>query len=288
MGRLRLKGIIIITLVTVLSLSLFGCNRQEEAKLLFSRNTVRHIDEDGWVYTCSYFYYNDGSVTDTIPPITFTGINLRYRYGNPINTDNPIQMLGEGVSEETDRDMEKIASFLGYGSPGMKALTVEEIMSKDRSALKLEAIDEALFFDLLDKAVNSNASPVGKYIEHPSYGLLCEQNFEDGYAFQIGYMVGMGCIDVMMIDVLYKSDDTDVGYVQLSDLVKNNIASQDQKELYAVITDIAAGIVNNNDYLYGKDDYKTGDIASIDLSRLYHFLSDLEKNNYAEYVITDR
>ena len=285
-NNVKSKWILFILVVSMV-FSITGCKQEHDNStgITFSYSTVRHIEDNGWVYTCSYFFNNDGTVDDSVPPVTFSVINLRHRYGTPMNTKNPIQMLGDGVSEETDRDMEKIAAFLGYGKHGMKALEIEEIMAKDRNSLELEVVDKELFFELLDKAVNGEAVPVGRYIEHPSYALLCEPAYLDGYCFQIGYMVEMGCIDVMMIDVLYADSNTETGYRQLSDMIEDGTATEEQKELYNTLEAISAGIVENNSYLYGKKEHGKTETADVELKRLYSFLADLEENNYGEYVV---
>lgn len=284
-----IKKFAVLFLTLLLVLGLTACKQENDEtsmEITFSYSTVRHIEDDGWVYTCSYFFKKDGTVDDSVPPVTFSVINLRHRYGTPMNTQNPIQMLGDGVSEETDRDMEKIAAFLGYGKPGMKALRIEEIMAKDRDALELETVDKELFFELLDKAVNGEAVPVGRYPEHPSYALLCEPAYLNGYCFQIGYMVEMGCIDVMMIDLLYADSNTETGYRQLSDMVDDGTATKEQKELYNTLKAISAGIVENNNYLYGKAEHGKTETAEVELKRLYSFLADLEENNYGQYVVS--
>lgn len=264
----------------------------------FSRQYAREIIDSEWIYTMTYFYYNDGSVDNSVPPLTFSVINLRHRYPLSANlefvTDDEInngefrkaqiQIFGDGVSDETDHDMQKIAEYLGYGGNSSVYPSIEEILKKDRSILELDVIDESLFFKLLDKVMNSEPQKIGKYFNYPSYALLNEQQFVDGYEFQVGFTLSMGNIDVIIIDVLYRNDESSWGYTQLSDLVENGQATDKQKSLYNYITKIEEGIEKNNDFLFKLSQDLSLDDTGIDCNRLFAFLSDIDKNQIEAYI----
>lgn len=271
----KLKRVVILfSLMFVILIVSTSCATSE---LTWSKNISRYVSEDGWVYTCEYFYYNDGRVDRSVPPVRFNAVNLRHL------NNNLIQILGHGVSAETDLDMKKIASFLGYGESVEECLTIEELKQKNRSELELEVIDEEMFFKMFDDAITGTPHPVGKYLNHPSYALLNEPTFTDEYQFQIGYRLGMGCVDVIMIDVLYKDSTSTEGYIQLSDLIDEGEASADQVALFEQITKIEEGIVIENDFCYGVSELTDVEIASVKLARLYTFLSDIENRNSSKY-----
>lgn len=275
------KSVLLSVLFLVLMTFMVACqgnDSTEETKRQRLKNFARYVDEDGWVYTCVYTHYSDG-LPGSSAPVVFNVINLRYR-----SDSGSIQILGDGVSPETDRDMHEIATFLGYGeSVGTERPTLEELLAQDRSTLKLEVLDEELFFKLFDEAVSGEPREAEKYIEHSGYALLAEPAFKNEYRFQIGFRLGMGHIDVIMIDVLYQNSDSPNGYVQLYDLVRDGAATEEQLSLYETIKAIEEGIVSTNDFCYGKSQYSSKKIASCELSRLYKFLKDMDKKDYMKY-----
>ena len=279
MGR-RWKAVLMCITFFVLLPIMVSCQDDSPTEAMKSKsmkNIARYVDEDGWVYTCDYEYRSDGTSSPSVAPVVFNVINLRHR-----SNSGAVQILGDGVSAETDRDMHEIATFLGYGEPGDRP-TVEQIQAQDRNTLKLEVLDEELFFKLFDEALSAEPRKAEKYIEYPGYALLTEPAFKKGYRFQIGFRLGMGHIDVIMIDVLYQNSDSPNGYVQLYDLVRNGTATEEQLSLYEAIKMIEEGIVSTNDFCYGKSQYSSKKIASCELSRLYKFLKDIDKMDYMKY-----
>lgn len=266
--------------------------------MMFSKQYAREVTDDGWIYSVTYFFFNDGSVDNSIPPLTFTAINLRHRYPESVNIDDmddgvldgngfykaDIQILGDGVSEETDRDMQKIADYLGYGGDNGTYPSVDEILSKNRGSLELEILDESLFFDLLDRAIDAEPKKVGKYINHPAYALLNEQQFVDDYEFQVGFILSMGNIDVLVIDILYRDESSSWGYVQLSDLLERGQATDEQKAIYAYINELETGIVSNNDFLFHPSHGIDSSNTDVDWERLFSFLSDIDENQIEAYI----
>lgn len=280
MGRI-IRNILLFLQIALFSVLLVSCNTKKEEELPWTKSVSYFVTEDGWVYTCEYFMMKDGSVSEVIHPVTFNAINLRYL------KDNSIRILGNGITPESDRDMRKISAFLGYGSE-TDFLTAEEIAQKDRSELELEEIDEQMFFELLDEALSGEPYVVGEYMSHPSYAMLNEPGFLDGYQFQIGFRQGMGNIGVIMIDVLFSDENAENGYRQLSDMVEDNTASSEQILLYEQLKEIEKGIVENNLFCYGESEMKELEFAKVDLSRLYQFLSDIHNNSVGKYDASSR
>lgn len=280
MGRLRRKCFVLLQ-IFALSILLVSCNTKKEEELPWTKSVSRFVTEDGWVYTCEYFFLKDGSVSELIHPVTFNVINLRYL------KDSSIQIFGNGITPESDRDMRKISAFLGYGSE-TDFLTAEEIKAKDRSELELEEIDEQVFFRLLDEALSGEPYAVGEYMSHPSYAMLNEPGFLDGYQFQIGFRQGMGNVGVIMIDVLFSDGNAENGYRQLSDMVEDNTASSEQTLLYEQLKEIENGIVESNHFCYGESELKALELAKVEFARLYQFLSDIHNNSIGKYDASSR
>lgn len=291
----RIKFICTI-LISICILS--GCSQKkkdEAPKWNASETASYYISDDGWVYVFSYVSYSDGSITDS--PYTFYGVNLRYRYNDaymkePVYDKNgklvsgaqpqSIQILGNSSSGAIRNDMDKVSKMLGYNTGN---ITKEDLLAIDRESVTFEELDKDLFFRLMDECLESEPNPTGKYVDIPSYALLTETEYIDGYKFQIGFIGGIGTVDIMYIDVLYKTGDEYNAYKQLSDMVDDKTATDEQIKAFKLISDISNGIIKDNNLLYGYDENSKTKIADIDLSRLYSFFKDIENNNYNKYAI---
>ncbi len=272
-------------------------DQSEDVEWSFSKKIAREICSDGWVYTFDYFYLKNGQDKDTLIPFVFNAINLRYRYNEDYTTTieviedgekviktvpNVIQILGESNSKPIKRDMEKIGDLLGYtGDPP----SLDELLSLTSEDIEFEELDERIFLELLNKALSGDAHAEGNYSYLPTFALLTEPQYIDNYKFQIGFLCEIGCIDVIFIDVLFKTGTEYNDYVQLSDLFENNTASYEQQQAYRVIESISKGIVENNNLMHSFEDNHEKVIADIDFSRLFVFLSNIENGNYVQYSV---
>ena len=224
------------------------------------------------------------------------GVNLRYRYNDDYTTTvsvkedgqdvvkvvpQTIQILGESNSTKIKNDMNQIASILKYSGG---EVTNEELLSLTVDDLSFEELDEEIFIDLMQKALSGEPHKEGRYSYIPSYALLSEKEFLNGYKFQIGFINTMGCLDVIVIDVLYRTGSGYDDYIQLSDIVDKGEATQEQVALNHLIENISSGILQNNNFLYKEGDVQ--EIANVDISRLYVFLENIEKNEYYQYVVS--
>lgn len=291
------KNLIFCTILISICI-LSGCSQKKKddtPKWNASETASYYISDDGWVYVFSYISYSDGSTTDS--PYTFYGVNLRYRYndaymegpvydknGKPVSDPQPqsMQILGHSSSGAIRNDLVKVSEMLGYNTGN---ITKEDLLAIDRESVTFEELDKDLFFRLMDECLESEPNPTGNYVDIPSYALLTEPEYIDGYKFQIGFIGGMGTVDIMYIDVLYKTGDEYNAYKQLSDMVDDKTATDEQVSAFKLISDISNGIVKDNNLLYGYDENSKTRIADIDLSRLYSFLKDIENNNYNKYSI---
>ena len=110
MNKDKILSFVVILMLIFPVLTACSSNQVIDENTTFTKQYSRYIDTDGWVYSMSYFYYNDGRLDESVPPLLFSVINLRHRYPSTgdINFSNKIQILGEGVSEITDDDMKAI------------------------------------------------------------------------------------------------------------------------------------------------------------------------------------
>ena len=114
---------------------------------------------------------------------------------------------------------------------------------------------------------------------------MTEPEYLSDYKFQIGFVSDMGTIDVIYIDVLYRTGDAYNDYIQLSDMVDDGTASTEQIQAFDLIKSISDGIVRDNTFMYEYGANKNKNIANIDFSRLYNFLNDIENDNYNKYIL---
>ena len=273
-----MKKFITLIFVCISAFALAACgnkDKDEPSAPGFSKVFARNVCDDGWVYTFDYQYLNDGSIDEDAIPFLFYGINIRYR-----NTDGSVMILGEEDIPEIRNDMKKIAGILDYES---RKVTKEELLAINPEEYMFDVIDKDMFFDLMKEALNGEPQKTGRYTELPSYAMLTENGYTDGYIFQIGFVGGMGSVDAIFIDVLYKSDKSDCGYIQLSDMVDNSTADAEQERLSAVINSIMEGIVRENDLNFGYEENNDMVIDGVELSRLYIFLEDIADNNLDKY-----
>lgn len=284
-------------------------NKDDAVVWQFSYLTASEFHEDGWYFCFDKFFYKDGSEADDVMPYTFWAMNLRYRHadqqshaeetGNVQNTaegnedaseaesfsgaagddaqwDGPYDVMWYGGSSGLAvKDMAYINNFL-------KGTTDEELLALRAEDLPFTEIDPEWFIGLVKTALTAEAHREGNYVDIGSM-LLAEPEFADGYKFQIGCVVFMGCIDAMYIDVLYESDTAPYGYVQLSDMVDAGTATAQQAELFELLQSISADAVSQNNLLSGFDKNRKKELAGIELSRLYSCLEDMEKNNLDRY-----
>ena len=253
----------------------------EDVEWKFSEKIARSIQPDGWVYSFEYEYMKSGEVTDGDVPYSFYGYNLRYRY--PQNETAPsnqmIQSL-ETKSPQMKHDATAINEYLMMS----KQKSPTELMQKPLDNIDLQELDGDLYERLMKEALEGTPHAEGKYVGIPRYAMLNEQLFIDQYEFQIGFLSNMGCVDVIYIDVLIEDSSVPIGYKQLSDLVENGSATNAQADAFSALQKIAGGIVENNDLMYGADQYQAQVFDNIEFSRLYLFLQNIEELKLEGYV----
>lgn len=296
------------SLILVLLFLLTGCGaeasgEETEAPRLQYRRAF-HITDDGWVYVFINKYTEGvadyGSSDPACIPFMFRGINLRYRYSEDFtrtheyedNKGNLIAeavlqstlILGESDSQAERQDMDTIAKYLGYDRAG-KLYTTAELLALTPEDLQFTYLDPNMFLGLLQECLTAENNPRGEYYNLPSWALFTEPIYLDDYKFQIGLIGGLGTVEVLMLDVLYKTGDGLTDYVQLYDLVKAGTATEEQVTLLNTLQEIEQGVVESNDLQYGIDAYRSSVIADVKLSRLYGMLKNIMEDNYGQYII---
>ncbi len=265
--------------------------------VVFFRKVAREMGEDGWLWTFVQNGLKNGEMTPDLIVFQFFGINLRYRYDENyirhkytemshnmvLHTTIAPGILLAGFGPEAEaRDMKKIDEFLA------SIRDPQELLSQDPDSLDLEVVDKELFFRLMHQAIEGDPQPEGTntvYWSMPSWALLGEQEFVDGYKFQVGITNETGGVDEVYIDVLFETGKGYNEYIQLSDMVDNGTATADQEILFQKLCDIVQNMEDSDSYIAGSDEYKSEIVAGIDLSRLYSFLYNLHTGNWTPYDI---
>lgn len=292
-----MRKIAFFILIFSCCLSMTACGKKDDdIEWGWSEKIAQEIQEDGWVYTFEYIYPKDGEGFGAeLIPYTFYGVNLRYRYNNDYTTTinvmengevvakqvpQTIQILGQSNSAAIRHDMAYLDEWWNSGD-----ITNEKLLSLTEEDLPFEELDKELFLQLVKTALDGEAHREGNYIDIPSYALLTEPEYLDDYKFQIGFLASMGCLDVIYIDVLYETGASYHDYVQLSDIIDDGAASEEQVQAFDLLKSISDGIVHDNDLQFDKKNNQDKIIADIDFARLYRMLENIEKLDYNAYII---
>lgn len=260
------------------------------------------MTKDGWVFT---FVKNglkdpeEDKNADDLIRYQFFGINIRYRaldgYEERVTQEKIVDgetvfytetyipgiLIWGSANEAQKRDFEIIHEIL------KNERTAEELLTLNPEDYQFEELDRELFFRLMKTALKSEWQKEGNlqsYWEKPSYAMLQEPDFMDGYKFQVSFLQETGCVDELFIDVLYKNQTDFPGYDQLSDLVDKGKADEGQVKLWEKICSITDMIKEEELFITGKEDYQDMEMAGVDLSRLYTFLKNIHENKYERYI----
>ncbi len=255
----------------------------------WSENVARRVTDDGWVYTFNYTYNEFGVEEEDLIQYTFAGVNLRHKYSDAyyefqviepkdpsmVTEILPRNMLSLGSPEypELNRDMDKIMKILDYGK---HEVTRQELLGLKPEDVEFEQLDKDMFFSLMHEALTGEAHATGPYGMLQNNGIVEEDKYSENYKFQVGYASAMGVLDIVYIDVLYKTGDRYNDYVQLSDIVKEEKATPEQMEAYELIQSIEKGIVEENKLMYGLLENEDKVVGGIDFYRLYKLFETMQ------------
>lgn len=274
------------------------CNDNLDIKIF--RKVAREKLDNGWVYTFVYEDYKDENIDDsTLIKYQFFGINLRYKYNDDYIEkithipDDPSEgkpytqfitptflRLGEG-SEAEKKDMELIGTIIDSRK------SVKELLSLNPNDFDFEIVDKDMFFCLMKEALSGEPQKEGtdiSYWDKPTYAFLSEPTFLSGYRFQIAFLQETGCVDELFIDVLYETGNGYKDYIQLSDLIENNAATEEQIQIYNHIQKITTNIKEYENFIVDSENYKNSNIGGVDFSRLYEFLKNIHENKFDLYI----
>lgn len=305
--RVFMKNKIIFVVLIIISILFSSCNNSflnkdntNSLDVKFFRKVAREQLNDGWVYSFVYEDYKDMNADDsTLIKYRFYGINLRYKYNDnyiekithissdPLEGKSYTQyitptflQLGKG-SEAEKRDMELIKNILDSKK------SVEDLLSLNPDDINFESVNKDIFFKLMEDALCGEPQKEGtdiSYWEKPAYAFLSEPSFLSGYKFQIAFLQETGCVDELFIDVLYETGNGYKDYIQLSDLIENNAATEEQIQIYNHIQKITANIKEYENFIVDSENYKNSNIGGVDFSRLYEFLKNIHENKFDLYI----
>lgn len=264
----------------------------------FLRTNASEFSDDGWFFVFSYERVKEGvpEPADSYH-YTFGAINLRYRFApeyvvktvRETNKKTYLESYAPGIlywfagSDARKRDLELLETQIL-----IQDRSVEEMLSLDPNDYEFEELDGDMFFRLMREALTGEKSKETakmSYGDKPSFAMLIEPAYVDGYRFQMAYHLnGMGCIRETYIDVIYQTGPGYADYVQLSDLVEQGKADEKQQEAFALLQTIVHGLRETDDFLIGSEKYEKRVIGDIDFSRLYQFMKDVDENKYERYM----
>lgn len=283
--------------------------------IAWQEKTARRGMDDGWVFSFIQYTYKDGEDSD-LCRYSFFGVNLRYRFDNAYRLlewhekENPnpsVQQYDDYLQNPSNSGSDAslyIPRFLSWGDGSaaqrrdaekIKAILTndkepEDLLALDPADYEFESIDKALFFGLMREALTGAPHEERtdlSYWEHQAVDVLVEPEWEDGYRFQIGFLMSSGCVDEMLIDVLYQTGEGYADYVQLSDLVEAGTATPEQQEAWTLIQSVVEQVKEMDHFLARTDLYRDKIISGIDFNRLLRFLTDLNEakdDAYREWI----
>ncbi len=269
---------------------------QYAKEIAFTRTAARELHPDGWLYSFIHHRMKDPSMeSPDLIHYEFFAINLRYAF-NMENVKEKIETIKDkrlriryvkalqswGSENEAQRhDVDLLKNLILRQNA-----TVDEMLSLKQEDFQFEDLDKDLFFRLMQEALTSDPLPEPSQIESldkPTFAMLHEPEFLDGYKYQIAFVACMGAVEEIYIDVLYSDETRSNGYYQLSDLVENGHATDQQSALFLRIKECEALIRGKEQFGTFVKELTTGSIAGVNLKRLQTFLTDLDAGKYSQY-----
>ena len=275
MKNKKILLIVFIFLIIIFIFSFFYINNHrkktiaEEMKFV-EKCAFKDIDDEWTYYMC--VDYDKDDLNKKIFSATFGGINMKYtslkdHYIEVLDENNNIidkidtNYVSLANGQSTKNEMREINLFLEE----KKFNTTINI--NDLKNLKTKYIDKQLLVDMYNEAYNSMSKPVGKYISNSFAGGKISENGEE-YKYQIVYILDYGNISKLNIELIY-NDGT-----YLSDLIKNNKATQLQEKMYNKLIEIQQKIIKENSFTSGIDKSEF-----LKLENLNKILKELENNS---------
>ena len=244
---MKIKLIMCISLAITILFSFSACNGQKD---LYEFNDKVYIEErdDGWFYVSNlsigkneesdYYYYE------------YDAYNLKHKRLD----DYYIRIY----DSETGEEKERATPVLPYLSllPNAKSdidnimdyyanrKFTDKINAADLMDLDLSYIDKSDLLYMYNKTVSQEFVNEGLYPNIPVFNMKQSQIL-DGYKWQAAYICYHGTICAFNIELIYCKSDTEV---YLSDLIRQNIATPEQIEIFTTIQNIENEIISNSDF----------------------------------------
>lgn len=244
---MKIKAIICIGLVITILLSFSACNKQKE---MYKFNDKVYIEErdDGWFYVSNlstgkdeeadYYYYE------------YDAYNLKYKSLE----DYYIRIYDSETGEEKERANPVLPylSLLPDAQPDIENVMdffaerkfTDKIVETDLMDLYLSYVSKGDLISMYNKTVSQDFLKEGLYPNIPVFNMKQGQLI-DGYKWQAAYICYHGTICAFNIELIYCKGDTEM---YLSDMIQQNIATQEQTEIFTTIQDIENKIISESDF----------------------------------------
>ena len=287
-----MKKTICILLCCIFLLSLCSaCGRQdppssEELNIPFYRKVARRQLDNGWVFTFVRDGMKNGDDSDIIK-YSFKGINIKYlcseKNGSVSSKEDIITgclLFGNG-SDAQQKDMATVSQIL------TNTRTDEELLALNPSDYTFEVLDGEMFFALMHEALSGPPQREGtdlSYWEKPEYFFIVEKTYQNDYKFQISALNETGLIDVLHLDVMYKTGEGRADYQLLSDLIAQGKGSAEQQQAYELLQKAADEILAQNSYIAPLEICRGRTVGGVTFDRLCTILEDIHNNKFDNYV----
>lgn len=260
--------------ILICTLCLVGCgstNTNQTGDIKFIEKCAYH-EESPWIYYfCTTFLKDENGNPATLFNYEFNAIDLSKKIDNSqfsmdvidANTGKVVDKLNVEVQallyyEQAKSDHKKISEFFN-NKKDTNSITLEDLNSLD-----LEYVDKQLLVELYNESINSAVVSLGKYLNIP-FTNTYEEKTNNGI-LKVGYIIYYGNIKYMKIDFMYNENGE-----YLSELVKNDKATIEQKQDYQQILNLEKMIIENQSFSE-RLDYIGNDIS---FNNIYKILDEI-------------
>lgn len=278
---------LVVILISVIFISLLILTNKEkiyipksgEATPFISQMAIKE-KEDGWVcymnieylksntnmpyyyeYNCKNFKY--GEISDFVPSGEEEDENGKYTYKIDVNHSQYL------YNQVYNNDIKKINEYFVDNKIN------KEINLSDLDALELDKISKNDVLELYNQAIKKpKVYKWGNVIlqNHSSY--LSKSMEKDNCTWYVGYIINFGHIKYINIELM-------INDVYLSELISENKASNDEKEIYNNIQKIEDYIIEKQNFILPKE-YKNIKTYTF-LNENFDEINNLEKTKLKNY-----
>lgn len=265
---MMMKKLFIMVWVGSIVLALVGCDHKPKSAFSFDEKIYIEEREDGWIYVSQYSYAGSTNY------YAYDAYNLKYQYIEGFDLlvydADTNKVIGKATTvlpylsllPEAEVDIRKISKFFEE-----KRIS-ETITMDDLSELNLNFLDKENVLELFNKTIVQEPQPEGKYSNLPAASMV-QSKMVDDYKWQGAYYGCHGNIVAFRIELIYKDG------VYLSDLIEDNTATNEQKQIYNKYKEIERNILQSNNFLVNKG-LGSLVIGNVDFSLLENVLQRLE------------